>query len=334
MTKTEDDIPSSTATDENASRPSFSPPRSEPTPSNSDSSGGQNVSDAEVDIGMDMFDCVSLYGDQYSGYSERYKTIRQYLRLSSVGHTSMIDQPQSPQRKALCWLAEKDKYEIDVSEENQKAIVQRYSLAVVFFSLASPGNSYPDSLTNSDFLSAKHECDWNVVMCNEPGVVSALLLSDKYMHGNLPVEVGNLVNLSFLDVSLNQVTGIIPTSIQQLTALEYFAMAFNELSGSIPSVLGRMTSLQFLDTRSNQLQGTIPTELGSLSKLESLLLEGNKLSGTIPSSLGNLYLSQQMSFRRNYLSGRVAVELCELRYAGSLTELKVDYWVACDCCTT
>jgi hypothetical protein len=95
-----------------------------------------------------------------------------------------------------------------------------------------------------------------------------------------------------------------------------------------------------------------------------LLLEGNWLSGTIPSSLGNLvrarkfcgapenaaselpqvayrYLTivvsfmilEQISLRKNYLSGRVASELCELRN-GSLTELKVDSWIECDCCTT
>lgn len=44
-------------------------------------------------------------------------------------------------------------------------------------------------------------------------------------------------------------------------------------------------------------------------------------------------LPDQMSFRKNYLSGRVSVELCELRENGELSDLTVDYWIDCDCCT-
>jgi hypothetical protein len=140
--------------------------------------------------------CILLHGDHASNYSERYFTIRQLLRLMSVGRTAMIDQPETPQRKALCWLAEDDAYSIDASKGNEFAVIQRYSLAVLYHSFVSADDSFPDSLSNTDFLSATPECEWDVIMCSEPGVVSALLLSDKNLNGRLPPEIGNLEGLS------------------------------------------------------------------------------------------------------------------------------------------
>jgi hypothetical protein len=150
----------------------------------------------QVPDGLDFETCSLLHGDQANDYSHRYEAIRQYLRLTSVGRTTMIDEPESPQRKALCWLAVKDAYRIEINDRNKEAIVQRYSLAVIFFLLASTDLSSDESLAQSDFLSDEQECAWDAVMCSEPGVVSALLLSDKNLSGNLPAEIGNLEGLS------------------------------------------------------------------------------------------------------------------------------------------
>jgi hypothetical protein len=144
---------------------------------------------------MDFDTCILLHGDQAVDYSDRYDAIRQNLRLMSVGRTAMIDEPESPQRKALCWLAVDDAYRIDINNKNTGAIVQRYSLAVIYFLLASSGLASGENLAQSNFLSDEQECDWDAVMCIEPGIVSALLLSDKDLSGTLPAEIGNLVGL-------------------------------------------------------------------------------------------------------------------------------------------
>jgi hypothetical protein len=142
---------------------------------------------------LKMDDCIQLYGDQAAKYSERYNTIRQYLRFSPGG-SNLIDQSGSSQRKALCWIAEQDGYRIDVSKENEAAILQRYSLAVLYYSVGV-SDADPESLKNSDFLSPVNECDWQVVICDSEERVTALLLSDKSLYGSLPAEIGNLVNL-------------------------------------------------------------------------------------------------------------------------------------------
>ena len=81
------------------------------------------------------------------------------------------------------------------------------------------------------------------------------------MTGEIPEELGNLSNLTFL--SLNS----------------------NLLTGEIPEELGNLSNLTRLDFSSNQLTGEIPEELGNLSNLTILRISGNSLTGCIPAGL-------------------------------------------------
>ena len=265
--------------------------------------------------------------------SSRYTNMRKIVMGTIEGEAWRVDEPSSPQRKALCWISDFDNQIQSISGADIPAIVQRYTLAVLYYALVPDGETSEKSLSQSDYLSLTHECEWSVVMCSSPKTVTSLLLADKLLTGTLPAEMANLANLSFLDLSLNALTGEIPTSIEKLTHLEYLSLAFNSFSGIIPSEIGILSKLAFLNLRASNVEGKIPTELGGLSHLKTLRLDGNWLSGTIPEHLGNLGQAQQMSFRKNYLTGRVATELCELRDI-SLVELEVDAWIECDCCTT
>lgn len=282
---------------------------------------------------LSSFDrCVKATPNQPSN-SPRYTEMRKIILGTLEGEAWRVDETGSPQRKALCWISDVDTHIEYIDAATIPAIVQRYTLGVLYYSLVIDGETSERSLDQGDYLSSSHECEWGVVMCALPDKVTALLLADKLLTGSLPSEIANLVDLSFLELSLNNLSGELPTSIEKLTLLEYFAVAFNAFSGSIPTEIGALSKLEFLNMRSSQVHGKIPTELGGLSQLETLLLEGNWLSGTIPEHLGNLGRAQQMSFRKNYLTGRISDELCELRDI-SLTELKVDSWIECDCCTT
>jgi hypothetical protein len=50
-------------------------------------------------------------------------------------------------------------------------------------------------------------------------------------------------------------------------------------------------------------------------------------------TLSVAFFLEQMSFHGNFLTGGVSPEICELRYSGVLTELEVDDWIDCICCT-
>ena len=73
--------------------------------------------------------------------------------------------------------------------------------------------------------------------------------------GAIPVELGNLLQLTILEV------------------------AGNKLTGRIPIELGNLSQLTSLWLSKNKLTGTIPIELGDLSNLTRLWLNGNQLTG-------------------------------------------------------
>ena len=107
------------------------------------------------------------------------------------------------------------------------------------------------------------------------------------MRGSLPAELGNLSQLTELDLWNNGLSGSIPAELGSLSNLLYLFLMDNQLSGSIPAELGNLSNLLFLRLDNNQLSGPIPAELGRLSNLQRLFLggTGNRLTGCIPTGL-------------------------------------------------
>lgn len=65
--------------------------------------------------------------------------------------------------------------------------------------------------------------------------------------GNIPAEIGNLVNLKFLGMDINLRTGSMPTRIGELHQLQELYLSDNKLSGTIPASLGNLTKLKGVD---------------------------------------------------------------------------------------
>ncbi|OAD19685.1 Na-Ca exchanger/integrin-beta4 domain protein, partial [Candidatus Thiomargarita nelsonii] len=157
-------------------------------------------------------------------------------------------------------------------------------------------------------------CNWYGVSCSG-GHVSRLSLSLNRLRGSIPTELGNLTNLTYLNLSSNFPTGPTPTKFASSVFYVFFGFYHNSLTGEIPRELGNLTRLTVLDLHYNQLTGTIPTELGNLSNLTWLSLNNNQLTGTIPTELGNLSNLTWLSLDSNQLSGTIPTEL------GNLTNL-------------
>ncbi len=130
--------------------------------------------------------------------------------------------------------------------------------------------------------------------------------------GSIPSELGNLSNLSYLNLRSNDLTGSIPSELGNLSSLTDLDLRSNDLTGSIPSELGNLSSLTDLDLGSNALAGPIPSELGNLSSLSRLTLSRNALAGSIPSELGNLSGLQGLNLSFNSLTGSIPSELGNL----------------------
>ena len=113
--------------------------------------------------------------------------------------------------------------------------------------------------------------------------VSGLDFWKNRLNGNIPSELENLSNLTWLNLGDNSLSGTIPSELGNLKNLALFNLSGNSLSGSIPAELGNLVYLTNFNVRDNNLSGEIPNELGGIKNLTYLDLWGeNSFTGSIP----------------------------------------------------
>lgn len=138
------------------------------------------------------------------------------------------------------------------------------------------------------------------------------------LEGSLPLEIGNLTNLEYLNLKSNyNLSGSIPTSIGELVNLTTLYVRGN-LSGSIPPEIGNLTQLITLSFYDNNLSGSLPPEIGNLINLEYVTLSNNQLTGQIPSEIGNLTNLSSLFLSDNQLTGEIPPEIGNLTNLGTL----------------
>ena len=76
---------------------------------------------------------------------------------------------------------------------------------------------------------------WDV--CYPIENTTELWLAYSGLTGNIPPEIGNLLNLTVLELSHNQLTGEIPSTIGNLTNLTALVLLNNQLTGEIPQAV-------------------------------------------------------------------------------------------------
>jgi len=132
-----------------------------------------------------------------------------------------------------------------------------------------------------------------------------LNLSSNNFKGQIPSELGHIVNLDTLDLSYNEFSGPVPPTIGDLEHLLQLNLSKNHLIGSVPSEFGNLRSVQVIDISSNNLSGYLPEELGQLQNLDSLILSNNNLVGEIPAQLANCFSLITLNLSYNNFSGHV-----------------------------
>ena len=164
--------------------------------------------------------------------------------------------------------------------------------------------------------------NWRGVRVSD-GRVARLGLSNGAGHtgdwltGEIPAQLGNLSNLTYLSFSNNSLTGEIPAQLGGLSNLRELWISSNRLTGAIPSELGNLSELRLLSISNNSLTGDIPAQLGNLSNLGQLYLHGNRLTGDIPAELGDTNLGLLYLYA-NQLTGEIPAELGDLSNLGRL----------------
>ena len=155
--------------------------------------------------------------------------------------------------------------------------------------------------------------DWDgVTIVASQNRVTRLALSDRGLNGQIPPELGRLIQLEELMLDVNELNGEIPPELGNLPNLQRIDFGHNRLNGTIPAELGNLSNLRFLKLAVNNLTGRIPPEFGSLNSMETMWLSSNQLSGEISPELGRLDSLRILWLSENQISGEIPTELADI----------------------
>ena len=182
------------------------------------------------------------------------------------------------------------------------------------------------------------------------GTYESLNLRDNALVGELPLEIGLLSDLGWIELEDNPgLYGTMPSSWgEELPKLYFLSLRNASLTGSVPTTLGLLTDLKELDLSSNKLTGSLPEEIlgfesirklgfsnnsltgplprfgPNMKNLTALYLDNNKFTATIPTTFGLLTNLKVLQLNGNDLSGAVPFEVCRMKAEGNLEQINID----------
>lgn len=150
--------------------------------------------------------------------------------------------------------------------------------------------------------------------------LTSLEMSEADLAGRIPTSITNLTKLTYLNLNENDLEGSIPRDIGLLSQLEYLDLSDNKLEGDIPASLWQLSNLTYLSMGENSiLTGTLPSEIANLTKLEWLTITDTKLTGGIPDEIGQLSALKYLYLEENQLTGSIPPEIGDLANLERLT---------------
>ncbi|KAG5630560.1 hypothetical protein H5410_002277 [Solanum commersonii] len=131
--------------------------------------------------------------------------------------------------------------------------------------------------------------------------------------------IGNLVNLTELQLQKNDFSSSILEIVGNLRRLQLVDLSENKFSSSISSYMSNMTLLYSPHLEINELTGNIPLSFGNFRYLQDIDLSPNHLSGGIPDRVMSLStLTNSLNLADNQLSDSLSVEIGALNNLGRL----------------
>ncbi|KAK9672279.1 hypothetical protein RND81_12G088900 [Saponaria officinalis] len=109
-------------------------------------------------------------------------------------------------------------------------------------------------------------------------------ISDNFLEGSIPQEIGNQINLVGFYAWQNKLSGIIPDGFGHCSSLQALDIHGNFFHGGIPTSFSGLGSFQFVDLSDNNLSGTIPNYFTNFSQLEWLNFSYNNFEDGVPTA--------------------------------------------------
>ena len=228
------------------------------------------------------------------------------MEIKAVPQNEWIITDEQPQSKALATnhfhfkvLANGDKQNrtghIEVQDMGGKVlktitVVQGNALEeeiakereiLIKFYYATNGDQWEN---NTNWCSDKPVGEWYGIETGYDGLIHAIefVSINNNLSGYLIPELGDLSELSFLEIQNSKISGSIPEELGKLQHVYYLNLSCNQLTGEIPTSIGQIKSLETLYLQQNQLSGEIPNSIWQMPSLKRIELQYNQLSGELP----------------------------------------------------
>ncbi|CAI7867791.1 unnamed protein product, partial [Closterium sp. NIES-53] len=173
----------------------------------------------------------------------------------------------------------------------------------IFAALGNPSGLPFSAWTGDDPCGGDAGSAWAGIKCDTGSpynTVAEIDIQDASLSGDLPPSIFDLTSLRLLNLALNpNMTGSFPDALGNLLQLTTLDMHGCGLSGTIPSTIGRLTSLKYFLVNQNRLSGSLPSQIGTLPQLYMLDVMENQLEGALPTfeganELGHLHMSNNL----------------------------------------
>jgi hypothetical protein len=131
-------------------------------------------------------------------------------------------QPNTPQFRALSWLADDDPAQLDLEATPTNKLLERYVMTVFYF--ATVGEEWWEQIS---FLSSQQTCAWRYggsfatrgVVCGRDNQLRMIQIVNKNVGGTLPTELGLLSDLEEILLGANIIGGALPSELGNLSKL-------------------------------------------------------------------------------------------------------------------
>ena len=151
------------------------------------------------------------------------------------------------------------------SQIGTMTVVGQLAPAAALYTLYSATNG--PYWNGGGWTSSGNPCTFFAVRCNVNGQVTMLLLSRNNLTGTIPSTLfysSYFTTITHIALDMNNLSGTIPSSIGSLINLNFLDIGFNQLTGTIPNALS-LTNVYMVYVGNNKLSGYAPDAIESIS---------------------------------------------------------------------